>query len=275
MTKWIAAYAGVLVLALGCAQAQPASPGAAGSPSTGAEPRRGGGMVLAQRGDPAAAWDYMATNSNDLPHMANGIFGSTNLIKSCRDDVYKICPNLAESWQANNDFSQWTFKVRDGVTWHDGVAFSADDVKFWMDLTYFGATAGGKTRIPAINKTNLGDLKSVEVLDGNRVKVTLNRPTGPYLDVLNEPRVVPAHPKHLMESRIANGEVTIGPQDVGPIGTGPFKLESYEKGVGAKVRRYDKYWEKDAQGRQLPFLDGIDYAIVRDASAMDAAFRVG
>ncbi len=261
--------------AVACGTAAQPQEGLSASPGGDAEPRRGGVMVLAQRGDPPSAWDYMRTNTNDLPHMANAMFGTTNLIKSCREDVYKICPNLAESWQASSDFTQWTFKVRDGVTWHDGTRFSPEDVKFWMELAFSGASVQGKNRLPAINKANLGDLKSVEVLDGNRVRVTLGRPTVTYLDILNEPRVVPAHPKHLMEQRIAQGDVNVGPQDVGWIGTGPFKMQSYEKGVGGRLRRYDGYWEKDPQGRQLPFLEGIDFAIVRDPSAMDAAFRVG
>jgi peptide/nickel transport system substrate-binding protein len=57
------------------------------------------------------------------------------------------------------------------------------------------------------------------------------------------------------------------------VALGPFKFESYDKGSVAKVRRYDGYFEKDAQGRALPFMDGIDFVIIRDAGAMVSAFR--
>jgi ABC-type transport system substrate-binding protein len=78
-----------------------------------------------------------------------------------------------------------------------------------------------------------------------------------------------------MAERIQRGDVNVSPQDVGWIATGPFKMLRQERGSKVQVRRSDVYWEKDSQGRQLPYLDGIDYAIIRDPAAVDAAFRVG
>jgi peptide/nickel transport system substrate-binding protein len=78
-----------------------------------------------------------------------------------------------------------------------------------------------------------------------------------------------------METRIQQGEVMIGPADVGWVGLGPFKMVKHDKGSIIELRRFDRYWEKDSAGRQLPYLDGIDFPIISDPSAMVAAFRSG
>jgi peptide/nickel transport system substrate-binding protein len=217
----------------------------------------------------------MKTANYDTVHMGNSVFGRANLVRACVESVYKLCPGLAESWEHNATFTQWTFKVRDNVFWHDGTAFTAADVKFWMELAFFGTKSGKSTRVPAWYQADLGDLQKVEVLESNRVRITLGRSAPQYLYGLTDPRQTVSHPKHLMQPFVERGEVNVAPQDVGWVGTGPFKVLKYEKGTRAQVRRFDRFWEKDVQGRQLPYLDGIDFAILRDPAAMDAAFRVG
>jgi peptide/nickel transport system substrate-binding protein len=217
----------------------------------------------------------MKSDSYTLTHMGSAIQGSANLVKACRESLYETCPGLAEKWETNSDFTQWTFKIRDNVLWHDGAPFTTEDVKFWYDLGVFGVKAQGKTRTPSIFQVNMGDVKKVEVLPGNRVRVTLENPAPQYLVELREPRVSIAHPKHLMQPFIDKGEVTVAAQDVGFVATGPFKMLQYERGSRVQLRRFDRFWEKDEKGRQLPFLDGIEFAIITDPGAMDAAFRVG
>jgi ABC-type transport system substrate-binding protein len=78
-----------------------------------------------------------------------------------------------------------------------------------------------------------------------------------------------------MQPKIAAGDVMVSPADVGYVALGPFKVDKIEKGSIVQVRRFDKYWEKDADGRQLPYLDGIDFPIINDLSAVVAAFRSG
>jgi peptide/nickel transport system substrate-binding protein len=217
----------------------------------------------------------MINDSYDLTSVSSNISGTANLVKACRDDVYKMCPALAESWQADADFTQWTFKIRENVLWHDGAPFTAEDAKFWLELAYFGAKVGDKVRATSWYKANLGDIKKVDVLSGNRLRVTLGQRTPQYLYTLAEPRQTIQHPRHLAQSRIEKGEVNLAPLDIGLIGTGAFKFHNWERGVRHQVRRFDKYWEKDEKGRQLPYLDGIDFAVMRDPSAFDAAFRTG
>ena len=128
------------------------------------EARYGGVLVLANRGDPPAGFDPMRTSSIALHHVGGGLFGPGNLVTRCRQNLYLPCPNLATSWLPNPGFTEWTFVIRNDVTWHDGAPFTAEDAKFWFDLAAFGAEAGGRSRAPAFFKGELGDIKSVEVL---------------------------------------------------------------------------------------------------------------
>ena len=259
------------------AAAVPATAEKAPAPAlaTGVEPKRGGIMVLAHRTDPPAGFDSFRTPSINIHQIVGAVYGNGNMIKPCREDVFKICPGLAESWDAANDFTQWTFQLRNDVKWHDGTPFTAEDVKFWIELAANGAKSGEKTRSPAYFARDLGKLDKVEALDGNRLRITLKSRSPYYLEVLGQPHYNIGSPKHLWQPRIEQGDLAITPLDVGVLGTGPFKFLKFEKGVGVEIRRSDIYWEKDEAGRQLPFLDGVNFMVIKSPSAMDAAFRSG
>ena len=235
----------------------------------------GGILVLANRGDPPAGFDTLRTSSIALHHVAGSIFGPGNLVRRCRENIYLVCPDLAESWIAGPGFKEWTFTIREDVYWHDGEPFSAEDAKFWFELAQFGSEAGSKIRAPAYFKGELGEIQRVEVLPNNRLRITLAERNIHYLDILANPRMKIAHPEHLMRPRLSAGEVSISPLNVGLVGTGPFVFEDYERGSRIRVRRWDRYWEADGSGGRLPRLDGIDFIIMPDANAMDAAFRTG
>ena len=238
-------------------------------------PKRGGVLTLANRGDPPAAFDTMRTSSIALHHVGGAIFGPGNLVRRCRENMYLVCPDLASNWIANPGFTEWEFTIRPNVTWHDGEPFTAEDVQFWYGLAADGwESDGAPVRAPAYFRGDLGDIESVEVLEFNRVRVTLAEPNPHYLTVLANPRLRIAHPKHLMAPLLEEGEYSVAPLDVGAVGTGPFKLDRYEAGSLVRVVRNDDYWERGAGGN-LPYLDGIDYVVMPNPTAMDAAFRTG
>ncbi len=217
----------------------------------------------------------MRTSSIALHHVGGALFGPGNLVMRCRENMYLICPGLAKSWIANPGFTEWTFSIRPGVTWHDGTPFTAADVKFWFDLAVFGVQGQKGTRAPAYFKGELGDIRKVDLLSGERVKLTFGERYAPFVDALANPRLKIAHPRHLMEPRIREGTTDVSPITVDLIGTGPFTLESYKSGSTVSVRRFEGYWERDSGGRTLPHLDGIDYLIMPEPTVMDAAFRTG
>ena len=188
-------------------------------------PKYGDILVLANRGDPPSGFDTMRTSSIALHHVAGALFGPGNLVMRCRENLYLACPYLATSWVANPDFTEWTFTLRDDVLWHDGTPFTPEDVVFWFDLAVNGYQVGDKVRAPAYFKGDLGDIRSVEALPGNRVRIILGGRNKFFLDVLANPRLKFAHPKHLMEPRLQAGDMSVSPLDIGLVGLGPFRFE--------------------------------------------------
>jgi ABC-type transport system substrate-binding protein len=238
------------------------------------EPKYGGIAIFAHRTDVPLGWENMKTDTISVHHINVNIAGAANMVRWCRDDVFEVCTSLAESWENSDDFKVWTFKIRDDVLWHDGTPLTAEDMKFWMELA-LGFEKDGKTRARATWSSELGEVEKIEVLAGNRLRVTLGRGEPFWLTRIGDPRYHNMHPRHLMQPRIEKGEVGIAPADVGWVSVGPFTVEKVKKGSVIQIRRFDKYWEKDKAGRQLPYLDGIDFPIIKDPSSMDAAFRVG
>ena len=232
-------------------------------------------MQLANRGDPPAAFDTLRTSSIALHHVGGALFGPGSLVTRCRQNMYIVCPYLARAWVSNNEFTEWTFTINDDVIWHDGTPFTAEDAAFWLELAAFDTPAGDKTRAPAYFKTDLGQIEEIEVLQGNRLRVSLKERFPFYLESLMNPRIKIAHPTHLMKERIEEGEVSLAPLDVELIGTGPFQLDSYEKGSLLRLQKFEDYWEQDEAGRSLPYLEGIEFIVMPDPSTMDAAIRAG
>ncbi len=114
----------------------------------------------------------------------------------------------------------------------------------------------------------------MELLPFDRVRVTFAERNPHFLDILANPRFTISHPRHLMEERIRAGEVSLTPSDVGLVGLGPFALARYRRGSLIRLERNDEYWEREGRNR-LPYLDRIDYVVMPDPFAMDAAFRSG
>ena len=257
------------------AQATPTPVDTPATPSPdGRGARYGGTLVLANRGDPPAGFDPLRTSSIALHHIAGALFGPGNLVMRCRENMYAVCPYLATSWTTNPGFTEWTFTIRGDVRWHDGTPFTTEDARFWLELAQFGVTVDDKVRAPAYFKGELGDVKRVEVLEHDRLRVTFSHRNPNFLDVLANPRFKMAHPHHLMQPQIERGDVSVNPSDIDLVGLGPFTLDSYARGSVIRIRRFDRYWE-EALGGKLPYLDGIDYVMMPDPFAMDVAFRSG
>ena len=112
------------------------------------------------------------------------------------------------------------------------------------------------------------------MLEHNRLGITFRHRNPHFLSVLANPRFKIAHPHHLMQTRIEQGDISISPVDVGLVGLGPFKLDGYERGSVLRMRRFDQYWEKAVDG-DLPYLNGIYFVMMPNPFAMDVAFRTG
>ena len=253
---------------------EPAEPTA--TPTPGVSERAGGTGKFAVRRDPPANFDMMATTIwYDLNQMGAPVWGSGNLVRPCNDDVYAVCPALATSWENNADFTEWTFTLREGVQWHDGNPLTAEDLKFWLDLVFEGYSSSAGERAPAWYGNRMGEYDSTTVVDANTLRITLKEGNPLFLDVLFTPYFTIGHPRHLTEPELQAGNMEVAPLDVGMMGLGPFVYQSYDKGSVMHVTANPDYWETDEDGFSLPYMEGMDFAIMTSPDVMDAAIRTG
>ena len=110
-------------------------------------------------------------------------------------------------------------------------------------MIFFGAESNGRVRAPAYFAAELGDIDSIDLLEHNRVKVTFKQRNQYFVEILANPRFKIAHPKHLMEPLIEDGNVSVSPLDIGLVGTGPFALKRYERGSLIRLKRNEDYYD--------------------------------
>ena len=165
-------------------------------------------------------------------------------------------PELATGWSWNEDGTELTFPLRKGVRWHDGKAFTAKDVKCTWDML-----AGRSVEKFRINPRKAWYRNLAEVTTNGDFEVTfhLKRPQ-PGLLALLASGWSPVYPCH------------VSPRDMRshPIGTGPFKFVEFKPDQSIKVARNPDYWKP---GR--PYLDGVEYTVLRDRSTVVLAFIAG
>lgn len=161
------------------------------------------------------------------------------------DENTKIVPDLAKSWEVSKDGLTYIFNLRDDAFWHDGVKFSAQDVKFTIEK------AKDKTlNTPAL--VNYEMVKSVEILSDYKVKITLDTPFPPFLDALS----FGVLPKHLLDGKDINSDAF----NENPIGTGPYKFVSWKKGENIEFVANEKYY------KGVPNIKKVFLKLVPDAN---------
>jgi peptide/nickel transport system substrate-binding protein len=221
------------------------TPSATTSPSgTTAAPGGSGGTVRIAAQKPAATLDPIGMQ--DLG--AYGMVQQSFEFLATLGDEGAIAPGLAESWEANADGTVWTFKLRQGVKWHDGTDFTSADVAATLDRLAAAGNAGLKGVI---------DAGSVDSSDPATAVVTLLGPNGnfPYLvSVFNAQSVI---------TPVAY--VTGTTLDGSPNGTGPWKLTSYDQATGAEFARNDEYWGG------APTLETVTWSFFDDTGTMVTA----
>jgi len=165
-------------------------------------------------------------------------------------------PELAESWSVSEDAKTYTFKLRKGVTWHDGKPFTAADVLFSIEML---------KQTHARARTNLAQVDKVETPDDYTVVFTLKQPFGPFLGIF-EVGSMPMVPKHLYEGT----DWKTNPYNNAPVGTGPFMFKEWQKGSFIRLVKNPNYHEKGK-----PYLDEIYWHVIPDAAARAVAYETG
>lgn len=153
-------------------------------------------------------------------------------------------PWLATSWKIDTAKNTVTLFLRKGVRFHDGTDFNAKAAKWNIDRW--------------INAKIVKGFLSSDVVDDYTVRVNLDQYQNNHLNLLVMGMVSPAAFEKMGEERAKWN----------PVGTGPFRFVSYERGSRLAFTKWDRYWEK---GR--PYLDGLEYLFIRDPMTQQAAMR--
>jgi peptide/nickel transport system substrate-binding protein len=167
-----------------------------------------------------------------------------------------IEPELAESWKWNDDYTRLTFKLRDGVNWHDGKPFSSADVKCTWDMLL--GKSQDKLRLNP-RKAWYRNLDEVVTEGKDTVTFVLKRPQ-PAFTMLLASAYGPVYPCHVPAADIRQK----------PIGTGPFKFVEYKRNEHIKFEKNKDYWKKG-----FPYLDAIEWTIIPNRSTQTLAFIAG
>lgn len=170
------------------------------------------------------------------------------------DDKFEILPSLATEWEVNADATEYTFTLRDDVTWHDGEAFDSADVKFTFD-TYLPLSPASSSFASYV--------ESVEAPDPTTVVVHFNTPFAPFIEAIAGVWILPEH-------IFGDGQDPVThPANMEPIGTGPFKFESFTPGDRAVVVRNDDYWQENTD------VDRMVFVVMPDSNARLLALQAG
>ncbi|WP_244490699.1 ABC transporter substrate-binding protein [Aureimonas frigidaquae] len=224
-----------------------------------------GAPAIAQEAAPKAGGDIVITYKDDVATLDPAIgydWQNWSMIKSLFDALMdyepgttELRPDLAESYEISDDGTVFTFHLRDGVTFHNGRALTAEDVKYTLDRVTNPETqspgAGFFGSIKGYDDVATGkatSLSGVTTPDARTVRIELSRPDATFLHVmaLNFAHVVP---REAVEE--------FGP-DFGrhPVGTGAFKLADWTLGQQLVFEKNANYWR---QG--VPYLDSITFQI--------------
>ena len=222
------------------------------APVTGDEPQFGGTGVIALDGDP----EHLLTAA--ISGTRVGMVGSKiyeGLLTYDRD--YNQVPLLATEWETSEDGKQVTFRLREGVRWHDGEPFTSADVKF----TYEEVVANHPSRATAA----MQEITSIDTPDDHTVVFNFDEPYGPFLLLVTN--IAGILPKHIFEGT----DVLDNPaaQDT-PVGTGPFMMEEWVRGQSITLVRNDDYWNAPQ-----PYLDRVVFSMSPDPQGRVAAFEAG
>jgi len=164
--------------------------------------------------------------------------------------TYRIVPGLAERWEISKDGLLYTFHLRPNVKFHDGTPLTAEAVKFCFDRQLNEQGPFYKTGTYPYVKGFLGNVAGVEVVNPSTVQIRLKSPLTPFLQYLAHHSLYIYSPEALKKW----GKDMVKH----PVGTGPFKLETWEPGVKVVLARNDEYWGGAPKIRQAIYVPIIE-----------------
>lgn len=235
------------VVAVGCWAASPAM-------AQNNTPVRGGTAVVALAGDPPTLNPAV---SSGFPEQLLGCMVYQGLVQ-LSTNLVDVKPQLASRWSLSADEKTYTFDLVP-AKWHDGRPFTAEDVRF--SLLEFNA------KYAPVFAPVARQIEKIEAPTASRVVVTLKQPFGPFLRTLTCAAGAAIMPRHVYAGANPIGHAAT---TTAPVGTGPFKLESWRRGDRVNLVRNPDYWEPGK-----PYLDAIVGKIIPQGTARTQALLAG
>ncbi len=226
--------------------------------------KRGGIFNIATTWD-LAKWDPRMTAAGGTMVVSNLVYNTMTMFEvgpEAESLTPAIVPRLAESWEFNDDSTQLTYHLHEGMHWGDiddktqpGPEIVAEDIAWVFDQYDTNSVHSGV----------FGTVSSVETPDKYTVVVNFTQPSIWFLATMTIKDQPIFNPYLFKADR----------QDAEAIGPGPFMLDKAVKSVKVELSANPNYYFKDAQGAQLPYMDGVTFLIVTDASTRVALVRTG
>jgi ABC-type transport system substrate-binding protein len=217
------------------------------------QPRYGGTLRVAQESD-MTGFDPHWSPGLQVWYMVGHLFNSLVTI----DEHLNYIPELAESWEAQDNGKVYVFRLRQGVKFHDGTDFDAAAVA-WN----FHHIMDPETK--AFAKPFFEIIEAVEPLDAHTVKFTLKQPTQTFLPTLGIYRV-----GFLIKSPTAYQKWGKQEAHLHPTGTGPFKLAKWEPNQSIVLETNPDYFKTG-----LPYVDRLEFKIIKEGVTRATALRTG
>ncbi|SNS17199.1 ABC transporter substrate-binding protein [Tropicimonas sediminicola] len=215
-----------------------------------------GVLVVGQIAEPKSLDPHAVTAVNDFRILMNVYDGLVRY----KSGTLEVEPALAESWEISEDGTEYTFTLREGISFHDGTPLTAEAVKFNFDRMLDENHPFHDTG-PFPLSFFFSAIEATEAVDERTVKFTLNAPYAPFLSNL-------AYPTGLIVSPAA---VEQHGADFGrnPAGTGPFKFAEWRSNEAVVIEKNPAYWDGEAG------LEAVVYRPITDANTRTAEMLAG
>jgi oligopeptide transport system substrate-binding protein len=244
-----------------------------------------GGILKVNESETIKSLLPIAINELNSYHVASQVY--EGLVKYQPLDL-SIQPALAESWEISADNTEYTFHLRNDVFFHSDSCFSGNegrmvttaDVKFCFeqlclrnplnrqyDVTFKDRVVGANDLYAASAKGLAGSLNGLTIVDDATFKIKLLQPDANFLTILAMPGCY-IYPKEAIEMYGKRKQFK-------GVGTGPFYIESMKDGQSIVMKRNTDYWNKDKDGNQLPYLDGVTWSFIKNKGAEISEFGAG
>jgi peptide/nickel transport system substrate-binding protein len=219
----------------------------------GAEPKPGGTLRVAWEAD-VTGFDPGFSRGIQAYYLKGNIFNPLVTV----DEHLNFVPELAESWETQENGKVYVFHLRQGVKFHDGTDFNAEAVRWNIRWTT-------DPESQSVMDAFLDTIETVEVIDAHTVKVILKYSSFTLLPALAQYRE-----GLLIKSPTAYEKVGKQEAPQHPVGTGPFKLAIWEQNNRIVLEKNKEYWKPG-----LPHLDRLEFKIMKDGVTRATALRAG